>query len=149
MFAELTLHPNLRQQTRDMAAVRAFHSALFAGTWGQLFSKLLGRPNALRILPSRQGEGHYLGTRAVPLSQIVGTENRAGDFDAHFRPLNSNTQERWQSLYRAWQRGVALPPVELVKRGADYYVRDGHHRLSVARALGQTEIDVVVIEVQA
>jgi len=149
MFAELTLNPNLHKQNRDMAAVRAFHSALFAGTWGQLLSKLLGRPTALRVLPSRTGEGHYLGTRVVPLSRVVGTENRAGDFDRHFRPLNSNTQERWQSLYRAWQSGVALPPVELVKRGSDYYVRDGHHRLSVAQALGQTEVDAVVIEVGA
>lgn len=149
MFAEITLNPALRKQTRGTAAVRAFHTALFAGTWGQLLSKLTGCSNALRVMPSRNGEGHYLGTRIVALSQIVGTENRARDFDAHFRPLNANTQERWMSLYGAWQRGVVLPPVDLVQRGSEYFVRDGHHRLSVAQALGQTEIDAVVTEVRA
>lgn len=149
MFAEITLNPSLRQQTRGTAAIRAFHTALFAGTWGKFISALTGRSNSLRVLPSRNGEGHYLGARIVPLCQIVGTENRAGDFDAHFRPLNTNTQERWMSLYRAWHSGVALPPVELVQRGSEYFVRDGHHRLSVAQALGQAEIDAVVIEVRA
>lgn len=149
MFAEFTLNPTLRRQTGDMAAVRAFHTALFAGTWDQWLSKLTGRSQALRTLPAQNGEGHYLGARVVALCDIVGTENRAEDFDRNFRPLNANTQERWTRVYRAWARGLALPPVALVKRGADYFVRDGHHRLSVARALGQVEVEVVVIEVKA
>jgi hypothetical protein len=149
MFAELSLNPTLRRQTGYMAAVRAFHAALFAGTRGQWLGKLTGRSQALRTLPARNGEGHYLGARVVALSDIVGTENRAQDFDRNFRPLNANTQERWMSVYRARARGLALPPVALVKRGTEYYVRDGHHRLSVARALGQVEVEAVVIEVKA
>jgi hypothetical protein len=40
--------------------------------------------------------------------------------------------------------GDPLPPVELIQVGSVYFVRDGHHRISVARAMGQQEIEAVV-----
>jgi hypothetical protein len=45
------------------------------------------------------------------------------------------------------RRGESMPPVDLVKVGEIYFVRDGHHRVSVARALGRTDIDANVTEV--
>jgi hypothetical protein len=55
------------------------------------------------------------------------------------------------------QRGLPLPPVELYKikgprdqKGAapvsEYYVVDGHHRVAMARKLGQAFLDARVVE---
>src|SRR6266540_5030436 len=71
-------------------------------------------------------------------------EGRCDDFDVGFHPLKEHTEERWVSVARAQLRGLGLPPVELIQLGAVYFVRDGHHRISVAAALGQQEIDAVV-----
>jgi hypothetical protein len=87
---------------------------------------------------------HYAGTQAVPIRQICGSENRTADFDADFRPLSDRTASRWQSIAKAWLRGVPLPPVELILVGDSYYVRDGHHRISVARTWDRL-IDAVVM----
>jgi hypothetical protein len=45
----------------------------------------------------------------------------------------------------ARRRGKSLPPVDLIQVGDAYFVRDGHHRISVARALGQQDIEAKVI----
>jgi hypothetical protein len=39
---------------------------------------------------------------------------------------------------------VALPPVALVQIGDFYFVLDGHHRISVAQAYGQRDIEARV-----
>jgi hypothetical protein len=39
-----------------------------------------------------------------------------------------------------------LPPVELYKLGDAYFVKDGNHRVSVARAHGQAFIEAYVTE---
>lgn len=87
---------------------------------------------------------HYAGARPVPLSSIVGSEGRSNDFDRSFHPLTSNSKDRWISVASARQRGVPLPPVQLIQVGNTYYVRDGHHRISVAHALGEQYIDAEV-----
>jgi hypothetical protein len=88
---------------------------------------------------------YYAGTQTVPINRIRGSENRSRDFDEHFHPLQSHTAARWIGIAEARLRGVPLPPVELIQVGADYYVRDGHHRISVARALGEEFIDAIVV----
>jgi hypothetical protein len=90
------------------------------------------------------GGAHYAGTRAVPIRQIQGSEGRSKDFDAAFRPLRAHNRSRWLSVATAMQRNVILPPVALIQVGDVYYVRDGHHRISVAKALGQEAIDAEV-----
>lgn len=65
-------------------------------------------------------------------------------FDDAFHPIRTHTELRWRRVARAGLAGVTLPPVELIRIGEAYFVRDGHHRISVARALGQKEIDAVV-----
>lgn len=87
---------------------------------------------------------HYAGTRVVPIQQIQGSEGRYRDFDRHFNPLRPHLKERWQKMALAWLTGVTLPPVKLIQVGDTYFVEDGHHRISVARALGQTDIDAEV-----
>ncbi len=92
-----------------------------------------------------RGQRH-LGNRAVPLDKIVGSEGRYADFDRHFAPLHEATKFRWMSIDRAHHEAVALPAVELYKIGDIYFVKDGNHRISVARIQGQVEIDAIVTE---
>jgi len=73
----------------------------------------------------------------VSIDQICGSESRVHDFDADFNPLQENTKGRWLSIASAMQRGRQLPPVILIQIGESYFVRDGHHRISVARAQRQ------------
>jgi uncharacterized ParB-like nuclease family protein len=89
---------------------------------------------------------HHEGLRMIPLSQIVGSEGRCGDFDRGFRPLKTHTRQRWFSIARAHLAEVALPPVDLIRVGDEYYVRDGNHRVSVARAFGLKAIEAMVTE---
>lgn len=76
----------------------------------------------------------------VPVANIVGTAGRPGDFDQEFRLVNPRLRDRWQQLACAVESGLVPPPVELVQLGELYFVRDGHHRVSVARARGQLAV---------
>ncbi|MBO0705439.1 MAG: hypothetical protein J2P39_08970, partial [Candidatus Dormibacteraeota bacterium] len=104
-------------------------------------------PDPLAILTlgdAVQALGHdgvdELGQRDVPLEQVVGTVSRAGDFDRRFRPRHGRERDRRERIARIAAGGVDLPPVDLVLLGELYFVRDGHHRVSVARALGRPTI---------
>jgi hypothetical protein len=88
-----------------------------------------------------------LGLRVVPLDAIVGTVDRGVDFDRAMRPTSARLRSRWERIASAQRRGEALPPVSLYKIGDLYFIRDGHHRVSVAKSLGRTDIDAYVAEV--
>jgi hypothetical protein len=90
---------------------------------------------------------HDLGLQVVPLDAIVGTVDRGVDFDRGFRPTSARLRSRWERIASAQRRGEALPPVSLYKIGDLYFVRDGHHRVSVAKSLGREDIDAYVVEV--
>jgi hypothetical protein len=87
---------------------------------------------------------YSVGLQTVRLEQIRGSQGRCQDFDRHFYPLHDHLASRWMRVATAWHLGIALPPVELVQVGEIYFVRDGHHRISVAKAFGQTEINAEV-----
>lgn len=87
---------------------------------------------------------HAGGVQNVPIARIIGSEGRCQDFDVAFRPTNTRTEERWVNIATARELDIALPPVELIQVGEDYYVRDGHHRISVAKWNGQMEIEAQV-----
>ena len=91
-----------------------------------------------------------LGEQVVPISQIKGSANagRAADFDSDFRPLKTHTKDRWLSVAAALHQGAKLPPVLLTQVGDIYYVEDGHHRISVAKAMGEKEIVAKVTALQ-
>jgi hypothetical protein len=82
--------------------------------------------------------------RVIPLWAIVGTVDATTDFDACFRPATNRVADRWQRVALAHRRGHALPPITVIERPDGYYVIDGRHRVSVARALGQADIDAWV-----
>lgn len=86
----------------------------------------------------------YEGLRTVRIDDIRGSENRPQDFDIHFHPIHTRSKERWLSVAIAVLQDKGLPPVELIKLNDTYFVRDGHHRISVAKAFGQEEIEAIV-----
>jgi len=95
----------------------------------------------------RSGQ-HDRGLQVVPLEAIVGTVDRTADFDRGLRPTSARLRSRWERIAAAQRRGESLPPVSLYKIGELYFVRDGHHRVSVAKSLGRRDIDAYVVEVE-
>lgn len=79
--------------------------------------------------------------RAIPLAAIVGTVEATADFDASFRPASDRVAPRWLSIARAHHESRPLPPIDVIELQDGYYVLDGRHRVSVARALGHAEIE--------
>jgi hypothetical protein len=128
-----------------------FERARRKGTWQRLVARLLRRNSALlpfeetRLRLAAQGQ-HYGGFRTVPITQIVGSVNRYHDFDRAFLPRHKATRHRWQSIDRAYYEDNSLPPIELYQLGQTYFVKDGNHRVSVAREQGQDFIDAYVVE---
>ncbi len=95
----------------------------------------------------RRGE-RRLGLQTIPLDSIVGTVDRGREFDRRFRPTSSKVRGRWERIATAMRRGESLPPIDVYRIGDLHFVKDGHHRVSVARALGHDVIDAYVTEVQ-
>ncbi len=141
-----------------MPGVDAQHDFLRArrrATMARLAARLRGEPDDVRmVLPYEEVvdalgfvSKHAAGSGVVALDAIVGTVDRGRDFDRSFRPTSANVRSRWEQIAAAMRRGESLPPVDLVRIGEIYFVRDGHHRVSVARALGHTDIDAYITEV--
>jgi hypothetical protein len=95
----------------------------------------------------RVGE-HDLGLKSIALDSIVGTVDRTREFDRAFRPTTSRLRTRWERIAAAQRRGEAFPPISVYRIGDLHFVRDGHHRTSVARSLGLDAIDAYVTEVE-
>jgi hypothetical protein len=96
----------------------------------------------------RRGE-HDLGVQPIPLESIVGTVGRRrGEFDRAFRPSSEGQRSRWESIAAARRRGESMPPIDVFRIGELHFVEDGHHRVSVARAMGDTTIDARVREIE-
>jgi hypothetical protein len=88
-----------------------------------------------------------LGLQTIPLDSIVGTVDRGKEFDRSFRPTSPRVRARWQRIAEAQRRGESFPPISVFRIGELHFVRDGHHRVSVARSLGRTDIDAYVTDV--
>jgi hypothetical protein len=94
----------------------------------------------------RVGE-RRLGQQLIPLDSIVGTVDRTREFDRSFRPTSPRVRERWQRINQAQRKGAPMPPIDVYRIGELHFVKDGHHRVSVARALGYGDISAYVTEV--
>ena len=94
----------------------------------------------------RKGE-RSLGLQVIELDSIVGTVDRGREFDRSFRPTSGRVRPRWERIAAAQRRGQAMPPIDVYRIGDVHFVKDGHHRVSVARALGHDKIDAYVTEV--
>jgi len=126
---------------------RAHRQAFFEGVIGQL----RGQPtallpfdevrDALGLVPSADR-----GLAEIPLSKIVGSVGRYRDFTRSFLPLDPSIKERWKRIYTAAQGMEGLPPIEVYRVGDAYFVKDGNHRVSVAREMGAEFIQAYVRE---
>ncbi len=128
-----------------------FQRARKKAIMGRLLRAVLSRDNALLSLSAVKSGRVYAGQtlsgiQQIPLTCIVGSINRTRDFDRDFNPLTDVTRQRWERIEEAFLNGEALPPVELQKVGDEYFVRDGHHRVSVARTHGALFIDAAVTD---
>src|SRR5215212_4277419 len=94
----------------------------------------------------RLGE-RRLGEQTIPLDSIIGTVDRSREFDRAFRPTSQRVRERWERINLAQRSGKAMPPIDVYRIGDMHFVKDGHHRVSVARALGYHDINAYVTEV--
>jgi hypothetical protein len=138
-------------------AAAAFARELRRQSLAKLAVRLTRKRNdALAILPfdevvtalGRVAE-HDLGLQTIALESIVGTvSRRSGEFDRQFRPRTRRLQGRWQRIAAARRRGEAMPPIDVYRVGELHFVQDGHHRVSIARAFGDTTIEARVREVK-
>lgn len=91
---------------------------------------------------------HYQGVRPIPVRRIIGSVNRHQDFDRWFRPKRQHLEARWTRIQRLWHEGYGFPAIQVYQVNDAYFVKDGNHRVSVARMEGQAFIDAEVIEVE-
>ena len=122
----------------------------------RLAHRLRGEPDDINlILPfdevvhalGRTGE-RSLGLKTIQLASIVGSVDRTRDFDRRFRPTSNRLRDRWQGIDLALRRGRGMPPISVYRVGDIHFVRDGHHRVSVALALAYGVIEAYVTEIQ-
>jgi hypothetical protein len=141
-----------------MAGVDAQHDFMRSrrrAALSRLAARLRGVPNDVGVvLPYTEViealgfvSERRVGLQVVAVDTIVGTVDRGRDFDRRFRPTSDRVRSRWEQIAAAVRRGESMPPVDLVRIGEIHFVEDGHHRVSVARALGLREIDAFVTEV--
>ncbi|MDZ4765785.1 MAG: hypothetical protein SGI73_14660 [Chloroflexota bacterium] len=134
-----------------MQGVNAFQSARMRAFWQDIFGLVRGKPAELLSFEDirarlRLREEYYKGLQDIPLEQVVGSVGRYREFTSNFLPRRNKMQERWSRVYSLASGMTGLPPIEVYKVGDAYFVRDGNHRVSVARQLGAKTIQAHVIE---
>jgi len=136
----------------DKFAYDDFQRAYRRGFWRKLVARLTGQDNELlpysevrRQLPF-QGQ-RDLGQQIIPVDKIVGSVGRYRDFDRAYLPTQTETAQRWIRISKARYKDIPLPPIEAYKIGEVYFVKDGNHRVSVARERQQEFIDAYVTEI--
>ncbi len=128
-----------------------FQSARVRAFWQEMFQHLRGQSPELLSFEDirtrlRLREESYRGLIDVPIAKIIGSVGRYRDFTANFLPRSGKMMERWSRVYAQANSMTGLPPIELYKIGDAYFVRDGNHRVSVARQMGSTTIQAHVTE---
>ncbi len=91
----------------------------------------------------------YLGMKVIPIDKIIGSEGRYKDFDNNFFPKSSHLRHRWEHVDEAAIKSITLPPIKVYEIDGLYFVRDGNHRVSVAKARGTEFIDAEVVTLQS
>ena len=84
----------------------------------------------------------------VPLENIIGSVGRYSDFSRSFLPLKDSGRARWVGVKQAMAGMSGVPPIEVYRIGDAYFVKDGNHRVSVARQQGHKYIEAYVTDVQ-
>jgi nucleotide-binding universal stress UspA family protein len=134
-----------------LAAERVFERARARAFMERVVGQLRRRPTdllpfeqvraKLGLLPSSDR-----GLHEIPLDHIVGSEGRYQEFTRSFLPRQRRMRDRWKRVYAATEDQAGLPPVEVYQVGDVYFVKDGNHRVSVAREMGAKTIEAYVTE---
>jgi hypothetical protein len=131
-----------------------FNRARLRETFGRVLALLRNEQDQLlslqevRALLRPQAES-YRGLKTIPIDRIVGSEGRYRDFSRIFLPRHDHLRGRWVRVDMAHLQQINLPPVALYEIGGVYFVRDGNHRVSVARTQGAEFIDAEVISLKS
>jgi hypothetical protein len=113
--------------------------------------KLTGKRSTLASFPEKEARLRFatsrklIGIKNIRVAEIVGTLNRDTDFDSQFRPLKKQAMDRWVNAYILHEQD-GWSPIIIHKLGDQYFVEDGHHRVSVARFIGMEFIEAKVWE---
>jgi hypothetical protein len=141
------------QDTPSLAGVSFFHKVHGRAQFKDFLSRLGGRPNDLlpfeTLASALQVYQQIPRSRpeAIPVNKIVGSVGRYKDFTRDFLPRNPDLAQRWARIEDALDSPEGLPPIEVYKVGSVYFVADGNHRVSVARANGFQDIEAYVTEI--
>jgi hypothetical protein len=148
------VEPNLNTETITyIRSESEFNRAKVKGFLEIILGKITGHnmhllsfDEVVRKLNLRQSI--YRGVQEIPLKNIVGSTGRYEDFTRHFLPRSGNARnkERWRNIYTLAETGKGFPPIDVYKIDQVYFVKDGNHRVSVARALGWDTIQAHVTE---
>ncbi|RPJ45705.1 MAG: DUF4032 domain-containing protein [Chloroflexi bacterium] len=152
-YLSFKVDENQGQEYYTREARSGFEAAMQKNFWQGVASLVSGRRNQLisfeQIIEGVPFEGQYdAGVQDIPVDRIMGSMGRNQDFGAGFLPNKPEIRHRWVKIARANLKGEYLPPVEVFQVGTIYFVRDGNHRVSVARALNQVTIQAHVIVVR-
>jgi hypothetical protein len=118
----------------------------------RVLSLVTGKPNRMLfledVLDSMRLLGQsYVGVRAIEVGRIVGSESRTREFGKNFLPLRGFLKHRWARVNEAWRDNVALAAIRVFELDGRYYVRDGRHRVSVARFHCVEYIDAEIVKI--
>lgn len=138
-------------QVNRIEGISKFQSARQKVFWQEIFSHLRGKPVELLSFEDvrtrlRLREESYKGIQDVPLEKIVGSVGRYREFTRSFLPKSNEMKERWSRVYAVATSLEGFAPIEVYKIGDLYFVRDGNHRVSVARHLDSKTIEAHVTE---
>ena len=140
-----------RRANKEHRADTDFSRARLQAFWNEIKGLISGK--STRLLPFDEVKDKLeicfvreLGIQTVPIDSIVGSEGRYRSFTRHFLPLDEDLRDRWKKVNQAHHFRQSLPPVELYKVGDAYFVKDGHHRVSVARTRGVRYIEAIVYD---
>lgn len=142
----MTLDPGVRQKAEDafsQARRRVFFRRILSFFTGHDEENLLSFEEIRDKLKIR-GQ-HYTGLQAIPIDKIAGTVGRYQEFNRAFLPTQDFIRDRWKAVYEV-AHAQGFPPIDVYKIGDVYFVRDGHHRVSVLKELGATTIEATVTE---
>lgn len=145
-------HNTMTNSSDFVYGVQEFESATMRAFWQEMIGHLRGKPVQLLSFDDvrsrlRLREESYKGLHNIPLDAIVGSVGRYKDFTGSFLPKSAVNSERWSRIYAEMVGEIGLPPIEVYRVSEVYFVRDGNHRVSVARALKFKTIQAYVTEV--
>lgn len=134
---------------QSVSAENDFYRARRKASISAMFAKMRGESSDLLSYEEVKGllrpqDESYRGQKTIKIADIVGSEGRYRDFDRHFLPRNANTRHRWQSISTAHERDIGLPAIRVYELNGVYFIRDGNHRVSVAKSRGGEFIEAEI-----